>query len=139
MMQRRKLQQHPSLLAAPSVTRRGQPPGLRGISKHLEESPSRKLADVAAAAGDNFLPPDHRMRKANATELALADRDWERRLASTGHCSGFVRIAPENDDLLIGHTTWDDYNKMTRIFKYYKVDLPDSATAASHIGMSSYP
>jgi len=138
MMQRRKLQQHPSLLAGPSVTRT-QPPGLRGFSKHMQESPSRNLTDVAAAAGDTFLPADHRVRKANATELALADRDWERRLASTGHCSGFVRIAPENDDLLIGHTTWDDYNKMTRIFKYYKIDLPGSATAASHIGMSSYP
>jgi len=68
-----------------------------------------------------------------------ADRDWESRLAKHGHCSALVRIGPENTDLFVGHTTWNDYGKMTRLFKYYQFNLPDAFTAASVVGMSSYP
>jgi len=68
----------------------------------------------------------------------LDDAHWERRVAETGHCSGFVRLA-EGVDLLTGHTTWDDYSRMTRIFKYYKFPLGGADTMATHVGMSSYP
>lgn len=54
-------------------------------------------------------------------------------------CSAFVRLTEQNQDLLVGHTTWDDYSKMTRIFKYYKFSLPGAWTKATHIGFSSYP
>jgi len=98
-----------------------------------------KLRERALKAGDAFLPPVHRERKANATERAMGDRDWESALAKTGHCSAFVRVGPENGDLFVGHTTWDDYSKMTRIFKYYKFHFPGAWGFATHIGMSSYP
>jgi len=39
----------------------------------------------------------------------------------------------------LGHTTWNDYSKMTRIFKYYDFDLPGAATAARRVSFSSYP
>lgn len=68
-----------------------------------------------------------------------ADRDWETRVSKTGHCSALVRIGPENSDLFVGHTTWNDYSKMTRLFKYYKFKLPGAFTSAGIIGMSSYP
>lgn len=69
----------------------------------------------------------------------LSDRDWEDRLAHTGHCSALVRLAPENVDLLVGHTTWNDYSKMTRMFKYYAFKLPGSHASVNVAGFSSYP
>lgn len=70
---------------------------------------------------------------------AEADRDWERRVAKHGHCSALIRLAPENRELMIGHSTWSDYSKMTRIFKYYKFKLPNAGTAVKTMGFSSYP
>jgi len=73
-----------------------------------------------------------------AQKLAI-DHDWEKKLMKRGRCSGLVRVAPENKDLLVGHTTWGDYGSMTRIFKYYHFNLPGSYQKANVIGMSSYP
>jgi len=64
---------------------------------------------------------------------------WERHVVGSGRCSGLVRLADDNQDLLIGHTTWDDYSKMTRIFKYYKIALESADTVANQIAFSSYP
>lgn len=72
-------------------------------------------------------------------EDPLDDAHWEKRVATDGRCSAFVRLATGSADLLVGHTTWDDYSKMTRVFKYYKFPLHASDTAANHIAMSSYP
>jgi hypothetical protein len=69
----------------------------------------------------------------------LTDRDWEQRLARHGHCSSLVRLSPNNRDLFVGHTTWNDYAKMTRIFKYYNFNLPESLAASKMMGFSSYP
>merc|ERR1719421_2164020 len=69
----------------------------------------------------------------------LSDRDWESRVARDGHCSAFVRLASSNRDLLVGHNTWNDYSKMTRVFKYYHFHLPDSWQVAASMGFSSYP
>lgn len=69
----------------------------------------------------------------------LSDEAWERRVANDGRCSAVVRVADGNMDLLVGHTTWDDYSKMTRIFKYYNFGLGGADTASTRIGMSSYP
>eukprot|EP00928_Gymnodinium_smaydae_P098798 TRINITY_DN9265_c1_g4_i2.p1 TRINITY_DN9265_c1_g4~~TRINITY_DN9265_c1_g4_i2.p1 ORF type:complete len:712 (+),score=145.84 TRINITY_DN9265_c1_g4_i2:71-2206(+) len=64
---------------------------------------------------------------------------WQHRLARMGRGSALVRLAPEGQDLLVGHTTWSDYNKMTRFFKYYDFDLPGAFTAGHSAGFSSYP
>jgi len=71
--------------------------------------------------------------------LAELDRDWKLRLAKTGHCSALVRVTPNNKDLLAGHTTWSDYSKMTRVYKYYDFDLPLAFTANKVMSFSSYP
>jgi len=72
-------------------------------------------------------------------EKEQVDHDWQKRLMSRGRCSALVRIAPENKDLLVGHTTWGDYATMTRIYKYYHFKLPGSYTRSDTIGFSSYP
>lgn len=79
--------------------------------------------------------------KSNLTdkEKLAIDHDWENRLTRRGRCSALVRIAPENKDLLIGHTTWGDYATMTRVFKYYHFMLPGAYTKTNVIGFSSYP
>jgi hypothetical protein len=86
---------------------------------------------------------DTKPNKLESTRLQVeeaVDRDWERRMATVGHCSAFVRLAPENIDLLAGHATWTDYGKMTRIWKVYDFAYTaDSWTKASSIAMSSYP
>jgi len=76
---------------------------------------------------------------ANATEDPLDDAHWERRLETTGHCSALIKLMPGNKDVYVGHTTWDDYSKMTRIFKYYNFPFDGAATMASKIAFSSYP
>lgn len=50
-----------------------------------------------------------------------------------------VKVMPSNMDLLVGHTTWNDYSKMTRIFKYYGFKLPGSGANSGVQGFSSYP
>jgi hypothetical protein len=82
---------------------------------------------------------DHAIVNATAKKDPLDDSHWEKRLQESGHCSAFVRLASENADLLIGHTTWDDYSEMTRVFKYYNFPLGGADTTASLIAMSSYP
>jgi len=76
----------------------------------------------------------------NATEEDwLDDAHWEKRLEETGHCSALVKVTEENKDLMMGHTTWNDYSTMTRIFKYYNFHFDGAATMATRIGFSSYP
>ena len=51
-----------------------------------------------------------------------------------------MRLTPANSDLFIGHTTWGDYSKMSRVYKYYRFDLPLSISVARADGFSvSYP
>jgi hypothetical protein len=39
-------------------------------------------------------------------------------IAGTGHCSSFVKLAPNAADLFVGHATWFTYDTMIRIYKY---------------------
>lgn len=84
--------------------------------------------------GGGFLR--NRGRKMTALE---ADHDWENRLAKHGHCSALVKVAAETKDLFVGHTTWNDYSKMTRLYKYYKFPLAGSGATVKMMGFSSYP
>lgn len=63
----------------------------------------------------------------------------DRRFAERGRGSAMVRLADGDEDLLVGHTTWDDYSMMLRVFKSYKFPLSDSETVAEIISFPSYP
>jgi hypothetical protein len=94
--------------------------------------------------GDAMNPARQRALRGNSNNEGNAtsqeaDHDWEERLSKNGHCSALVRLASENKDLFVGHTTWGDYGKMTRIFKYYHFDLAGANTKAKLVGFSSYP
>lgn len=40
-----------------------------------------------------------------------------------GRCSGFVKVAPDNQDLFFSHVAMSGYNTMNRILKLYKFDF----------------
>eukprot|EP00667_Euglena_gracilis_P004541 EG_transcript_4564 len=39
-------------------------------------------------------------------------------------CSALIRLTSDRQDLLWGHTTWDEYSAMNRIFKHYDLPIP---------------
>jgi len=55
----------------------------------------------------------------------------------SGHCTGVVHLADGNSELYFGHTTWESFSEMTRIWKVY--DFPLQDVAAKKISFSSYP
>lgn len=87
----------------------------------------------------SFLRKEKRKREEPKPKLVdTSEAGWQRVLRHDGHCSGFVRMAEGYSDLLVGHTTWDDYSRMLRIFKRYNFPLGEE-TMATSIAMSSYP
>jgi hypothetical protein len=81
------------------------------------------------------------IRKARArrhhTLQMMDDRAWRKFKQTYGRCSALVRLAPNNADIFMGHTTFSDYSEMNRIWKYY--DFPLEGAPARVMGFSSYP
>jgi hypothetical protein len=110
---------------------------------------AQERASAQNSAGMTFLQRDTKregssrtLQKRNQTtnvEDQLDDAHWEHRVAETGHCSALVKVTPDGGDILVGHTTWDDYSKMTRVFKYYNFALDGASTMSPKIAFSSYP
>lgn len=55
------------------------------------------------------------------------------------HCSGFVKLRDDLSELYIGHSTWQMFAMMLRIWKYYDFDLNSEGTVAQGTSFSSYP
>lgn len=60
------------------------------------------------------------------------------------HCSALIKVIKDEDenikDILIGHTTWDDYSEMLRIYKTYNFELfNNEELRAITMTFSSYP
>ena len=54
-------------------------------------------------------------------------------------CSALVKLAPDLSDLFMGHSTWDSYTAMLRIYKHYTFNLTELKPAAQGMSFSSYP
>lgn len=55
-------------------------------------------------------------------------------------CSGLVKIAADGSDLFVGHTTFNDFQYMLRVFKHYEFRGPPALqTAASTASFSARP
>jgi len=69
---------------------------------------------------------------------------WQKIMANS-HCSAIIRlIKDENDnpkDIMVGHTTWDSYSEMHRIFKKYSFSytMYGDEKKKSEVMFSSYP
>lgn len=59
------------------------------------------------------------------------------RKKSIGHCTGFARLMDDNQEMFFGHTTWEPFSEMTRIWKVY--DFPLQGSTTRKISFSSYP
>jgi len=121
----------------------------RGTSIAPDEASSflKNIGPHSTASPHDIPPRSSSRTNTNTTSTTTAeemlhegtyDKDWENMLTRKGHCTAFVRMGKENADMFVGHTTWDDYSKMTKMFKYYDFNLP-YPTAASKVAMSSYP
>ncbi|KAK2076982.1 hypothetical protein QBZ16_005210 [Prototheca wickerhamii] len=76
----------------------------------------------------------------NATERSR--RAGERlfdELATQGKCSALIKLAPDLSEIFFGHSTWDTYTAMLRIYKHYAFELQTLRPAAARMSFSSYP
>ncbi|KAK9795552.1 hypothetical protein WJX73_006243 [Symbiochloris irregularis] len=67
-----------------------------------------------------------------------ADRLYAR-LATAGRCSGLIKVTPDLRQLLMGHSTWDTYSSMVKLYKHYHFALHLPGVAAQRMSFSSYP
>lgn len=37
-------------------------------------------------------------------------------------CSAFVKLAPDHKDIFVSHNTWQNYESMLKVMKYYQFD-----------------
>lgn len=83
------------------------------------------MADVMAALNASFLDWSN-------------DMDVIENYIFNTHCSVLVKVADDFSDLFAGHTTWEGYYEMNRVFKTY--NLPISVAQSSPVVMfSGYP
>lgn len=107
--------------------------------RHKRRRHAIKDSNMTSTSSPRREPKGSFENSSSAAEDPLDDSHWEHRVAESGRCTAFIRLAESNADLLMGHTTWDDYSRMTRIFKYYHFNFLGADTVAKYIGFSSYP
>lgn len=56
-----------------------------------------------------------------------------------GKCSALVKVTGDLSDLLLGHSTWDTFTAMMRIYKHFELGLREEGIAANRYSFSSYP
>jgi hypothetical protein len=61
-------------------------------------------------------------------------------IALQGRCSALIALTPDFSDIFLGHSTWDSYSQMTKVFKHYGFQLAGIPNlAAQRMSFSSYP
>lgn len=41
----------------------------------------------------------------------------------SGKCSALIKVSADLSDIYMGHSTWDSFTAMTRIYKHYQLNL----------------
>ena len=111
-----------------------------------EEEESEKILNVGGAAGKRRFGGKRQRQRRASPRVVGAGEGVEaaaaalfRRVALSGKCSALVKLAPDFSDLFMGHSTWDSYTAMLRIYKHYAFDLKELAPPAQRLSFSSYP
>ncbi|KAF6260696.1 laminin A [Scenedesmus sp. NREL 46B-D3] len=62
-------------------------------------------------------------------------------LALQGKCSALIKVTADLGDIVFGHSTWDSFTAMTRIYKHYQLQLQQvpGGVAGQGLSFSSYP
>uniref|UniRef100_A0A914HX02 Phospholipase B-like n=1 Tax=Globodera rostochiensis TaxID=31243 RepID=A0A914HX02_GLORO len=60
-------------------------------------------------------------------------------MSKSGHCSGLVKVADGNKDLLVSHVTMSGFNAMNRIIKLYKFAYDSKEVPGHTVSFSGYP
>jgi hypothetical protein len=60
---------------------------------------------------------------------------------AAGKCSALIKVSADLSDIFFGHSTWDSFTAMTRIYKHYQLNLQQvpGGVAAQQLSFSSYP
>jgi hypothetical protein len=80
---------------------------------------SIELADIQMAPGFNYTYPTSNNPSqvhVSVSPTALLN-SVPVSATGSGHCSTFIKLAPNATDLFMGHTTWFTYDTMIRIYK----------------------
>ncbi len=104
----------------------------------------RQLQGVASGYADSGLPAISVMEIFKVNMLGETDdlqgylcpAHATKDIDTTMHCTGAVRLLPDNADILFSHDTWSGYSTMLRVMK--DITLP-SHTANDAVSFSSYP
>jgi hypothetical protein len=75
--------------------------------------------------------------EAHHARVMRAEEDLWLRLVKHGRCTAIVRLLSDNSDIIMAHASWEGYNEMLRIYKFYEVNLP--GVASTVVSFSSYP
>jgi len=60
-------------------------------------------------------------------------------LNKNSRCSALVKVANDFSDLFSGHSTWENFYAMVRIFKFYEIQLNNPIVKSKKMQLSSYP
>lgn len=134
---------YPSMLcmAQPTTHPPNQPSiQLEGMAAGYNDSPSPKLSMaqfyLLTNAGDLEdlvnLPPSPTQEEGGAEPI------WNR-AGKPMECSGLIKLTADGNSLFAGHTTFNQYPYMLRIFKHYIYNLGSVPTSAQTVSFSSRP
>jgi hypothetical protein len=51
-----------------------------------------------------------------------------------GKCSALIKVSADLSDIFFGHSTWDSFTAMTRIYKHYQLNLHQVGAQPSPLG-----
>lgn len=71
-------------------------------------------------------------------------KETKKRILGSGSCSALIKVLPDNSDIYVSQDTWNNFNSMLRILKFYDFGfhtLPEGGeVVAGHaMSFSSYP
>jgi hypothetical protein len=71
----------------------------------------------------------------------MKPHDLYMHLALQGKCSALIKVSADLSDIFFGHSTWDSFTAMTRIYKHYQLNLQQvsGGVSAQSLSFSSYP
>lgn len=124
--------------------------GASFVEEEASEMGARQDANdalLAKAFAPSFDPTRNDGYQPAAHDLGGERQEWNELVRRVGHCTALVALVKGGDeDVLVGHNSWEDYNEMLRSFKHYEFAHPspsrahDGGTAQPfRMSMSSYP